>query len=330
MSAILVLVLALVLVAEFVNGWTDAPNAIATVVSTKVLSRTQAVVMAVVFNVVGVLSGTAVATTIGRGIVDLAVINPPTIAASLIGLIVWGAFAARLGIPTSESHALVAGLAGAALAMAGPGALLWIGWKKVLIGLVMSSAVGFTFAFLLTKLVKKAFSASPPAITGKRFRRWQVVSAAFMAFNHGSNDGQKFMGVFAMVLVLGGVLPHFSVPLWVVLTCAVTMGIGTSVGGWRIIREMGMRMVDLKPWQGFCAETAASITIFSASHFGIPLSTTHSITTSIMGVAASRRFSRVRWDIAERMMVAWVLTFPICAVIAYLAALLIKTVFPTN
>ncbi|MEW5700662.1 MAG: inorganic phosphate transporter [Candidatus Zixiibacteriota bacterium] len=328
MSALLVFVLALVLLAEFVNGWTDAPNAIVTVVSTKVLSRTQAVALAVVFNVIGVLSGTAVATTIGKGIVDLAVVNPPTIAASLIGVIVWGSVAARFGIPTSESHALVAGLAGAALGVAGPEALVWSGWRKVLIGLVMSSAVGLGGGFLLATLVKKAFASTAPAATGRRFRHWQVVSAAFMAFNHGSNDGQKFMGVFAMVLVLGGVLPHFSVPLWVVALCAVTMGIGTSIGGWRIIREMGMRMVDIKPWQGFCAETAAGLTIFSASHFGIPLSTTHSITTSLMGVAASGRISRVRWDIAQKVAWAWLLTFPICAALAFLASLLIKAVFP--
>jgi PiT family inorganic phosphate transporter len=328
MTPMLITVLGLVLAAEFVNGWTDAPNAIVTVVSTKVISRGNAVVMAVIFNILGVLAGTAVATTIGKGIVDISVVNPQTVAASLIGLIIWSTVAARMGIPTSESHALVAGLAGAALAANGPEALLWSGWSKVLIGLLLSSVAGFAGAYILGRIVRAGFAATPPAAAGKAFKRLQIVTAAFMAFNHGSNDGQKFIGVFTMVLVLGGVLSHFTVPLWVILLCAVTMGIGTSIGGWRIIREMGMRMVDLRPWQGFCAEGAAGLTIFVATHFGIPLSTTHTIVTSIMGVAASRRFSGVRWDIARNVVLAWVLTFPICGTIAFIASLILNRLIP--
>ena len=324
----LIAVLGLVLVAEFVNGWTDAPNAIVTVISTKVISRGKAVVMAVIFNIIGVLAGTAVAATIGKGIVDIAVINPPTVAASLIGLIIWSTAAARFGIPTSESHALVAGLAGAALAVKGPEALLWSGWAKVLIGLLLSTVAGFGGAFVLSRIVRAGFASTPPATAGKTFKRLQIVTAAFMAFNHGSNDGQKFIGVFTMVLVLGGVLSEFTVPLWVILLCAVTMGVGTSIGGWKIIREVGMRMVDLRPWQGFCAEGAAGLTIFFASHFGIPLSTTHTIVTSIMGVAASRRLSGVRWDIARNVFLAWVLTFPICGTIAFIASLILNRLIP--
>ncbi len=324
MEPVLLVVIFLVLAAEFVNGWTDAPNAIATVISTRVMSRGTAVAMAVVFNVIGVFSGTAVAETIGKGIVDGTMVNPETIGAALVGIVIWSSVAARFGIPTSESHALVAGLAGAALATSGPKALLWSGWSKVLIGLVLSSVIGFALAFLFAKTIRRAFASSMPSSTGKSFRRWQIVSAAFMAFNHGSNDGQKFIGVFTLVLMMGHIIPTFHVPIWVVLLCALTMGIGTSVGGWKIIHEMGMKMVDLRPWQGFCAEAAAGGTIFFASRFGIPLSTTHTIITSMMGVAASRKFKHVRWDIASKVVVAWVLTFPICGVIAYATAYLAK------
>ena len=327
MDPVLVSVLLLVLAAEFVNGWTDAPNAIATVVSTRVMSRGAAVAMAVVFNILGVFSGTAVATTIGKGIIDSGVVNPPTIGAALLAIIIWSSLAARFGIPTSESHALVSGLAGAALAVAGPEALLWEGWKKVIIGLFLAGVVGFVFAFFLTRLIRRTFASSPPSSTGKSCRRWQIITAAFLAFNHGSNDGQKFIGVFAMVLLLGGVITTFYVPIWVILVCALVMGLGTSIGGWKIIQEMGMKMVDLRPWQGFCAQLAAGGTIFFASRFGIPLSTTHTIITSMLGVAASRNPKHVRWDIAGKVMSAWVLTFPICGVIAYVTAYIIKHFF---
>jgi PiT family inorganic phosphate transporter len=327
MDPVLIVVILLILAAEFVNGWTDAPNAIATVVSTRVMSRGSAVAMAVVFNIIGVFSGTAVAATIGKGIVDSGAINLPTIGAALLGIIIWSSVAARFGMPTSESHALVAGLAGAALAVAGPDALLWEGWKKVLIGLLLSGVVGFLFAYFFTRLVRWAAAPGPPSSTGKSFRRWQIITAAFMAFNHGSNDGQKFIGVFALVLLLGGVTSTFQVPIWVVLVCALVMGLGTSVGGWKIIQEMGMKMVDLRPWQGFCAQVAASGTIFFASRFGIPLSTTHTIITSMMGVAASLKLRHVRWDIAGHVVLAWVLTFPICGAISYVTAYIVKHFF---
>jgi PiT family inorganic phosphate transporter len=320
----LILVIILILGAEFVNGWTDAPNAIATVVSTKVLSPSRAVLLATSLNIIGAFCGTAVAATIGKNIVVLSAINLETIAAALVSIIIWSSINARWGIPTSESHALVAGLAGATLATAGPEALLWLGWKKVLIGLVFSSVVGFIGSLLIARLIIARFAGSAPTKTGVWFSRLQIVSAGFMAFNHGSNDGQKFIGVFAMTLVLGGVYAEFTVPFWVILLCAGTMGIGTMVGGWRIIKKVGMSMVDLKPWQGFCAETAAGATIMAASHFGIPLSTTHTITMSIAGVGASRRMDSVRWDIAKDIIWAWVLTFPVCGAIGFVVALLIK------
>ncbi len=328
MNILLVLVLCLVLASEFVNGWTDAPNAIATVVSTRVISPQKAVIMAVGLNIIGNLSGTAVAYTIGEDIVDPSIINLPTIAAALIGIVVWSSVAARFGIPTSESHALVAGLAGAGLATAGPSVLIWSGWEKVIIGLVFSSLLGFCLAWGIGKIIQAFFSERRPAESKRIFDRLQILSAAFMAYNHGMNDGQKFVGVFVMALVIGGVLPVFHVPVWVILLCAGAMGLGTSVGGYKIISMIGEKMVHIESWQGFGAELAASSTILVASISGIPLSTTHTITTSLMGVAASRRLSAVRWKYSTDIMMAWIFTFPICGVIAYVVCLILNALLP--
>jgi len=319
-SIVLPIVLFLVLAAEFVNGWTDAPNAIATVVSTRVLKPQTAVVMASVLNVVGAMSGTAVAATIGKGIVKPEIINLITVGAAMVGIIFWSTLAWRYGLPTSESHALVAGLAGAAMATAGPSVLLWAGWKKVLIGLGFSTIFGFTVGWLIITVISRFFHGITPGKARKTFGRLQLFSAAFMAFSHGSNDGQKFIGAFTMALVLGGILPEFYVSWKVILICSVVMGIGTSIGGWRIIKTMGMRMVKLETYQGFAAETGAASCIELASHFGIPLSTTHTINTSIMGVGASKRLSAVRWGVAREVVIAWILTFPICGAIAYFIA----------
>ncbi|HBA39126.1 MAG TPA: inorganic phosphate transporter [Deltaproteobacteria bacterium] len=314
-------VLLLILAAEFVNGWTDAPNSIATVVSTRVLPPHQAVLMATILNAMGALSGTAVAATIGKGIVDPAIINTTTVAAAMVGIVLWSCLAYYMGgIPTSESHALVAGLAGAGLATAGPSVLLWEGWSKVFIGLLFSTFLGFFGGLVIMLLLYRIFYRSRPGTVRIIFGRLQVLSAAFMSFSHGSNDGQKFIGVFTLALVLGGVLPEFHVPLWVILLCAITMGIGTALGGWKIIRTMGMRLTKLEPVHGFAAETSAALVIAAASHLGIPLSTTHTIGTSIMGVGSIQRFSAVRWGVAGEIIMAWVLTFPACGLIAYLVA----------
>jgi PiT family inorganic phosphate transporter len=314
-------VLLVVLVAEFVNGWTDAPNAIATVVSTRVLSPFQAVMLATALNTLGALSGTAVASTIGKGIIDPSIINVTTVAAAMIGIIVWSSIAYFMGgIPTSESHALVAGLAGAGLATAGPSVLLWEGWSKVLIGLVFSSFLGFFTGLSIMLFLYRILHPSRPGFVRNVFGRLQVLSAAFMAFSHGSNDGQKFIGVFTLALVLGGILPQFHVPIWVILLCACTMGIGTATGGWKIIRTMGIRLTKLEPVHGFAAETSAALVIELASRLGIPLSTTHTISTSIMGVGSIRRFSAVRWGVAGEIVIAWILTFPICGLIAFTVA----------
>jgi len=327
-SFLLVFTLILVLGAEFVNGWTDAPNAIATVVSTRVLSPGKAVVMAAVLNIVGAIStGTAVAATIGKGIVSPEAIGLPVVAAAMLSIIVWSTAAWRWGIPTSESHALVAGLTGAGFAAAGTNALLWEGWQKVLIGLGFSTLLGFTVSVVLMTALYWILRRTRPATVSKYFSKLQIISAAFMAFSHGSNDGQKFMGVFSMVLVLGGVMDTFSVPLWIMLLCGAVMGIGTATGGWRIIRTMGFKLTRLEPVHGFAAETSAAGSIMLASVLGIPLSTTHTINISIMGVGATKRFSAVRWGVAGNIIAAWILTFPVCGILGYLFALLLNRIF---
>lgn len=318
------IVLLLILGAEFVNGWTDAPNAIATVVSTRSLSPRQAVMMASVLNLLGVLSGTAVASTIGKGIIDASAVDLITVGGAMVGLIFWSSAAARWGIPTSESHALVAGLAGAGLATAGPEVLLWSGWNKVIMGLIFSTFLGFGGGFLIMTVVYWVFRKAVPGQVRGVFRGLQILSSAFMAFSHGSNDGQKFMGAFTLALVLGHVLPVFEIPKWVIFLCAGMMALGTITGGWQIMKTMGMRMTKLETHQGFAAEMAAASTIELASRLGIPLSTTHTISTSIMGVGTVKRFSAVRWGVTAEIVTAWILTFPVCGGISWLVVKLIR------
>jgi len=320
--------LGLVLAAEFVNGWTDAPNAIATVVSTRVLRPYPAVLMATALNIAGAFSGTAVAQTIGKGIVDSKIINLTTIGAAMMGIIVWSTLAWWRGLPTSESHALVAGLTGAGLATAGPQALLWDGWRKVFIGLAFSTFLGFGGGLLLMILIYRVFFRARPSTIRQTFGKLQILSSAFMAYSHGSNDGQKFIGVFALVLFLGGLQPEFTIPGWIIWVCALTMGMGTAVGGWRIVRTMGLRLTKLQPVHGFAAETAAALTIELASQLGIPLSTTHTINTAIMGVGATRRVSAVRWGVGREIVTAWILTFPASAIIAWCFAKIISAFLP--
>lgn len=328
MNISLGLVLLLILAAEFVNGWTDAPNAITTVVSTRVLSPYRAVVMAAVLNILGALAtGTLVAVTIGKGIVKPEVIGLHTVASGMLAVIIWGTVAWRWGLPTSETHALVAGLAGAGLAAAGPSVLLWEGWRKVLMGLGLATVLGFLFGLIIMTVIYRLFSRTTPSSIRAVFGRLQILSAAFMAFSHGSNDGQKFMGVFALALFLGGVLPEFRVPVWVILICGIVMGLGTSFGGWRIIKTMGFQLTKLEPVNGFAAESSATLTILLASGLGIPLSTTHTINTAIMGVGATRRFSAVRWGITIQLVLTWIFTFPVCAALGFLFALLLQPLF---
>jgi PiT family inorganic phosphate transporter len=321
-------ILLLILGAEFVNGWTDAPNAIATVVSTRVLSPAKAVIMAAVLNVAGAMAtGTAVAATIGKGIVSSDIITLPVIAAAMLAIIIWSSICWVYGIPTSESHELVAGLSGAGLAVAGPQVLLWDGWLKVIIGLGISTFLGFFLGVGMMTGLYWLLRRIRPSFIRRIFSRLQILSAAFMAFSHGSNDGQKFMGVFALTLMLGGVMTEFSVPIWIMLLCGAVMAIGTAIGGWRIINTMGFKLTRLEPVNGFAAETAGGLSIMLASAFGIPLSTTHCINTSIMGVGATRRFSAVRWGVAGNIVLAWVITFPVCGILGYIFAWLLAFVF---
>jgi PiT family inorganic phosphate transporter len=255
------------------------------------------------------------------------VINIYTVGAAMVGIVIWSTLAWYYGLPTSESHALVAGLTGAALATAGPDAVLWSGWQKVLLGIVFSSFLGFLSALFLMAAIYRLFERQSLSTVRTVFGKLQIASAAFMAFSHGSNDGQKFIGAFTLVLVLGGVLPEFVVPFSVILLCGFIMAMGTAVGGWRIVKTMGLRLTKLEPVHGFAAETAAATTIEIATRLGVPLSTTHTISTAIMGVGATRRMSAVRWGVTRDIVIAWILTFPVCGLIAWAVAKLAGRIF---
>jgi inorganic phosphate transporter, PiT family len=327
-TILLAVTLVLVLGAEFVNGWTDAPNAIATVVTTRVLTPLQAVIMAAVLNLVGALTtGTAVASTIGEGIVKQDSISLEVVAAAMITILIWSGVTWYFAIPSSKSHELIAGLTGAGLAAAGKSALLWSGWEKVLIGLGFSTIIGFLFGIIIMSILYWGLQGFKLGNIRQVFSRLQILSSGFMAYSHGSNDGQKFMGVFALALVLGGKLSHFYVPWYVMVACGTIMGLGTIIGGWRIIHTLGHKLTELEPVNGFAAETSASAAILIASRFGVPLSTTHCITTSIMGVGASRRFSAVRWGVARNIVLTWIITFPVCGLLGYVFSLILTRVF---
>ncbi|NLM73853.1 MAG: inorganic phosphate transporter [Clostridiaceae bacterium] len=325
-------VLLLVCASVFVNGWTDAPNAIATVVSTRVLSPKAAIILATIFNLAGVfMMGTAVANTtaniisIGTGRDALV-----TLAAAQLSIVVWAVSAWRFGIPTSESHALIAGLMGAGISFKGIEAFNWEEFKKVLIGLGVATVLGFIAGYFFTKLIVILFRRANRRKSNAFFSWGQVASAASMAFNHGAQDGQKFMGVFALALTVGGIFPYSDslvIPAWVKLLVALLMAVGTSIGGYRIIKTMGMDMVRLEKYQGFAAEVGASACMTGATLLGIPLSTTNAKGTAMMGAGAARRFSDVNWGIVKEMLIAWALTFPACLLLGYGMAKLFNFIF---
>jgi PiT family inorganic phosphate transporter len=323
------LVVAFALVFEFANGWTDAPNSIATVVSTRVLRPYHAVLMAAVLNLVGALAvGTAVAETIAEGIVSPDAATLETVAAAVLAAALWAMTAQVFGLPSSESHALVAGLLGAGFATGGFGALEWSGTSKVVYSLFLSPPIAFLAGFLLMVLIYRLFRRARPRTIRRTFGRGQILSAGFMAFSHGANDAQKAMGVILLALILNGDLaPGSGVPLWVIFVAAITMGLGTSIGGWRVIRTLGLRVTKLEPVNGFAAETSAALIITGAARLGIPLSTTHTIGSSIMGVGATRRLSAVRWGVAGQIVVAWILTWPGCMLLGYALSSLFRVVF---
>jgi PiT family inorganic phosphate transporter len=321
-TVLLLIVLLLAVGFDYVNGFHDTANAIATSVSTRALRPHHAILMSAAANFIGALTGTAVATTIAAGIATTPAgdAGQIVVAAALCGGIAWDLITWRAGIPSSSSHALIGGLIGAAVASGGLEALKPAGiGQKVLLPLVLSPILGIGIGFLLMVALLNVFRRAHPRRLNDRFRRLQVLSAAFMAFSHGSNDAQKTMGIVTLALVAGGILAKPIVPLWVIILAATAISFGTAVGGWRIIRTMGQRVVKLDPVHGFAAETTAATIILGASAFGAPVSTTHVISSAIMGVGASDRFSAVRWGVAWNIVVAWVLTLPASAAVAWLS-----------
>jgi len=305
-------IIAVALAFDFMNGFHDAANSIATIVSTRVLSPQRAVIWAAFFNFIAFLFfGLSVANTIGKGVIDPAIIDSSIIFSALVGAIIWNVITWYYGIPSSSSHALIGSLGGAAVAKGGVSALTVSGFTKIGLSIFLSPIIGFILAFVFMTIVSILFFKSNPMKVDSWGRRMQLVSAGLYSLGHGGNDAQKTMGIIAVLLYSTGYLKgDFHVSLWIVLSCHAAMGLGTLFGGWRIVKTMGMKITKLKPIGGFCAETAGAFTLFMATHLGIPVSTTHTITGSIMGVGAVNKFSAVRWGVARSIVWAWVLTIP--------------------
>lgn len=340
-SPVLLVTVVLVLGVVFVNGWTDAPNAIATCVSTRAMGPRAAVLMAAVFNFLGVLVMSYISKSVAETIYNMvdfskvpegAASNVPLVAlcAALFAIVVWATAAWWFGIPTSESHALIAGVSGAAIAMGGFSGIVWSEWVKVLFGLVASTVLGFFMGFLVVKLVELIFRNVMRRKANRFFGGAQILGGAIMAFMHGAQDGLKFIGVFLLGLAMVSGQPQMgemAIPFWLIVLISLTMGIGTSIGGYRIIKAVGMDMVKLEKYQGFSADLAASLCLLFSSLSGVPVSTTHTKTTAIMGVGAAKRLSSVNWGVVKEMVLAWVLTFPGCGLISFLMAQLFMKVF---
>ena len=319
-NLVLFALIAVALLFDFLNGLHDAANSIATIVSTRVLRPQYAVVWAAFFNFIAfAVFGLHVANTVGSGIVSAQIVDDRLIFGALTGGIVWNIVTWLLGIPSSSSHALIGGLVGAGLAKAGPTAIVWSGLSKTAAAIVLSPALGFVLALFLVLGVSWLLIRTRPTSADKSFRLLQFVSASAYSLGHGGNDAQKTMGVIAVLLFAHGSGGAFHVPLWVVLACQSAMALGTLFGGWRIVHTMGSKITRLTPMQGFCAETGGALTLFLATGLGVPVSTTHTITGAIIGVGSARRVSAVRWNVAQSIVVAWVLTMPMAALIAALA-----------
>jgi inorganic phosphate transporter, PiT family len=327
-SGVVLFIILVALTFDFLNGFHDAANSIATVVSTRVLSPQRAVLWAAFFNFIAAfVLGTGVAKTIGKGMIDLSVVTEEVVLAGLLGAIFWNLFTWYYGLPVSSSHALIGGYAGAAIAKAGIGAILFSGWIKTLMFIVLAPTIGMFLAFFLMVAVTWMFRRWRPSRLDHLFRRLQLVSAGLYSLGHGGNDAQKTMGIITGLLVASGTLKTFDVPLWVVLISHAAIALGTMFGGWRIVKTMGTKITKLQPFGGFCAETAGALTLVGATLGGIPVSTTHTITGAIIGVGATKRLSAVKWGVAGRIVWAWVLTIPIAAAVAWLAFLLIHPLF---
>jgi PiT family inorganic phosphate transporter len=325
---VLIFIILVALAFDFLNGFHDAANSIATVVSTRVLSPQKAVLWAAFFNFVAAfVMGTHVAKTMGKGMIDLAAVNQHVILAGLLGAIFWNLITWYYGLPVSSSHALIGGYAGAAVAKAGPTAILVSGWTKTLIFIVLAPLMGALIGFFLMVLVTWIFRKWHPFRLDQLFRRLQLLSAALYSLGHGGNDAQKTMGIITGLLVSGGYLKVFEVPLWVILISHAAIAFGTMFGGWRIVKTMGSKITKLQPFSGFCAETSGAITLAVATLAGIPVSTTHTITGAIIGVGATKRVSAVKWGVAQTIVWAWILTIPISAIVGALSYFALRVVF---
>ncbi|TSK04549.1 MAG: inorganic phosphate transporter [Geobacter sp.] len=316
---LLVAVIGAALLFDYINGFHDTANAIATCVSTRALTVRTAIFMAAGLNFVGAMISTKVAATIGKGIVDANNITQVVVLAGIFGAIIWNLITWYYGLPSSSSHAIIGGLVGSVVAHAGTGALHWAGLKKIVTVLVVSPIAGAFFGFMFMVGMMWVFRNKAPYNLNKVFRKLQIFSAAVMAFSHGTADAQKSMGVITMALVSYGSLATFDVPNWVKISCAVAMGLGTAAGGWRIIKTVGHDFVKLQPVHGFCVETASAAVILGASAMGLPTSTTHVITSSILGVGLSKRISAVNWAVAYRIVLAWIITIPASASVGFVS-----------
>jgi len=326
MSLSIILLIVLALSFDFLNGFHDSANSIATVVSTRVLSPRRAVVWAACFNFFAFLFfGVHVATTIGKGIIDIAIVDKGIIFGTLVGACSWNIITWYFGLPTSSSHALIGGLIGAALAKVGPQALIWQGIVKTIAFIFISPVVGLILGLGIGIMVYQLFRKSVPSKVDNIFRKGQLLSAAFYSMGHGGNDAQKTMGIIASLLFSAGLLgSKFYIPFWVVMACYAAISLGTMFGGWRIVKTMGQKVAKLKPVDGFCAESGAAFTLFASTAMGIPVSTTHTITGAIMGVGSIKRLRAVHWGVARKIMWAWIITIPFSAVISALAYFLVR------
>lgn len=341
MSIALITIIVLILGVIFVNGWTDAPNAIATAVSTRSITPKGGVIMAAIFNLIGVLVMTMLNAKVAETISNMCHFDQVgtggqeplvVLAAAMFSIVLWAVIAWYFGIPTSESHALIAGLTGSALALGGLRAINMSEWSKVFIGLAISSVLGFIFGYVVNRLLEVTCKGLNRRKANNIFRVGEKVSAGIMAFLHGAQDGQKFIGVFLLGLYLNGMVDKtadgtFVIPIWLMVLCALVMGLGTSIGGYRIIKSVGMDMVKLEVHQGFASDVAAAACLLLSTVFGIPISTTHTKTTSMVGVACSRRASAVDWRVVIEMFSAWIITFPFCGLIGYIMSKIFMMIF---
>ena len=323
LTGMLLVVVVLALLFDFSNGWHDSANAIATVVSTRVVSPFVAVMGAGVLNVAGAFMSTAVAKMVGSGIVNPALVTQEVVAAALAGAILWNLFTLLLGLPTSSSHALIGGLVGAAVTHGGWTMVKWSGLRPVMEAMVLAPFFGFAIGLSLMVVISWVFFGVTRSLATRLFKRLQLVSACFMAFSHGANDAQKAMGIITLALLSAGQIPSGEVPFWVIGACAVAMGLGTALGCWQIVRTLGMGIVKLEPVHGFAAETGAAAVLLVTAHIGLPVSTTQTITTSVMGVGAIKRLSAVRWGLTTRILYAWVFTLPGSALLGSLIYVLV-------